>query len=216
MGSYIAERREEEKDRRRTQIVDAAEALYAEGDWGDVTMDMVARRARLSRALIYVYFRDKRALHFALVERALAALHRRFEAASRRRTTGLEKVEAIGRAYVTFASDVPHYFDACSRFQAHQPEDAVEDANEAAAIRESRAVLEVLVAALVAGTGDGSIRGDLGNPLTSAVALWAFTHGIIQIAATKGMQLESLGVAKSRLIEQSFALLRDSLAARKP
>ena len=67
--SYIAERRQEEQDRRRGEIVDAAEALYAETGWDAVTMDQVARRARLSRALVYVYFKDKRDLHFALVER---------------------------------------------------------------------------------------------------------------------------------------------------
>ena len=37
-------------------------------------MDQVARRARLSRALVYVYFHDKADLHFALVERSLETL----------------------------------------------------------------------------------------------------------------------------------------------
>ena len=52
--SYITERRQQERGRRRTEIVDAAEALYAEVGWDAVTMDLVARRARLSRALLYV------------------------------------------------------------------------------------------------------------------------------------------------------------------
>jgi AcrR family transcriptional regulator len=45
--SYITERRQEERDRRRAEIVDAAEALYSEVGWDAVTMDQVARRARL-------------------------------------------------------------------------------------------------------------------------------------------------------------------------
>ena len=64
--SYIAERRQEEKDRRRIEIVEAAEDLYRELGWDAVTMDSVAKRARLSRALVYVYFKDKRDLHFAI------------------------------------------------------------------------------------------------------------------------------------------------------
>ena len=47
--SYLTARRQEEKDRRRTEIVDAAEALYAETGWDAITMDQVARRARYSR-----------------------------------------------------------------------------------------------------------------------------------------------------------------------
>ena len=72
--TYIAERRQEERDRRRAEIVDAADALYAEAGWDVMTMDQVARRARLSRALVYVYFNDKADLHLALVERALEIL----------------------------------------------------------------------------------------------------------------------------------------------
>ncbi len=87
--SYLTARRQEEKDRRRAEIVDAAEALYAETGWDAITMDQVARRARLSRALLYVYFKDKSDLHMALVERSLEALHDRFVAARADRPNGI-------------------------------------------------------------------------------------------------------------------------------
>src|SRR2546429_4326738 len=57
--NYIAERRQEEKERRRADILDAAEAVGASVGWEALTMDQVARKARLSRALLYVYFKDK-------------------------------------------------------------------------------------------------------------------------------------------------------------
>ena len=47
--SYIAERRQEEKERRSDEIVAAAEELSRELGWDEDTMDGVARRARLSR-----------------------------------------------------------------------------------------------------------------------------------------------------------------------
>ena len=74
--SYIAERRQEEKERRRAEILDAAEAVCAEVGWDDMTMDQVARKARLSRALLYVYFKDKQDLLFGLCERALCDARR--------------------------------------------------------------------------------------------------------------------------------------------
>src|SRR4030095_9359120 len=113
--SYIAARRQEEKDRRRIEIVEAAEDLYRELGWDAVTMDSVAKRARLSRALVYVYFKDKRDLHFAICMRAMDALRSRFEQAGSRARTGLEKIESIGRAYMAYAQEFPHYFDACAR-----------------------------------------------------------------------------------------------------
>ena len=44
--SYIAERRQEEKERRRAEIIDAAEAVAATVGWDAMTMDRVARKAR--------------------------------------------------------------------------------------------------------------------------------------------------------------------------
>jgi AcrR family transcriptional regulator len=64
--SELTDRRREEKDRRRNDILDAAAAAAAEGGFDAITMDQVARRARLSRALVYVYLEDKAAICLAL------------------------------------------------------------------------------------------------------------------------------------------------------
>jgi AcrR family transcriptional regulator len=209
--SYIAERRQEERDRRRAEIVDAAEALYAEVGWDAVTMEQVARRARLSRALVYVYFRDKADLHFALVERALDMLRTRFVGARQDKACGLDEVEAIGRAYLSFARELPHYFDACARFQAHASPDGNVPPNEAACMCAGHRVHEVMVAALDRGVADGSIRADIGNPYVTALSLWAFSHGLIQIAASKAGQLEHEGIAVQGFVDHAFALALRSL-----
>ena len=90
--SYIVERREEEKERRRAQLLDAAESLYAKLGWEALTMEKVARNARLSRALVYIYFRDKDDLLFAIGERAMKQLYQRFAAAVETPGSGLDTV----------------------------------------------------------------------------------------------------------------------------
>jgi AcrR family transcriptional regulator len=209
--SYIHERRQEEKDRRRSEIVDAAEALYAETGWDAITMDQVARRARLSRALLYVYFEDRDDLHLALVERALQALRGTFEQAKQGRASGIAEIEAIGRAYLAFSKDMPHYFDACTRYQAHEASRAEARANEAACMAAGHRVHEVIVDSLNRGVADGSIRNDLGNSYVTALALWAFCHGLIQIAANKGGQIEHEGTPTHEFIEHGIALALRSL-----
>jgi AcrR family transcriptional regulator len=209
--SYIAERRQEERDRRRAEIVDAAEAVYAECGWDAVTMDQVARKARLSRALLYVYFRDKGDLLFALVERSLEELRRRFEMAREGRARGIDEVEAIGHAYMAYARELPHYFDACARFQAHHPEGAEVPQNELACMQTGHRVHEVIVESLQKGVADGSIRSDLGNPYVTALTLWAFTHGLIQIATTKGSQIEHEGIPVPHFMNHSVELALRSL-----
>src|SRR4029077_2203214 len=110
--SYIAERRLEEKERRRAEIVDAAGAARREVGLDALTMDDVARRARLSRALLYVYVQDRSDLLFRLAERAMTLLHVRFVEAAERHRTGVEQVSTIGRAYVAFSQEFSVLFDA--------------------------------------------------------------------------------------------------------
>jgi AcrR family transcriptional regulator len=213
--SYIAERRQEEKDRRRIEIVEAAEDLYRETGWDAVTMDSVAKRARLSRALVYVYFKDKRDLHFAIALRAMEVLQSRFEEAAIRSKTGLEKVEAIGRAYLAYGQEFPHYFDACARLELHSPDGRDARPQEALCDEASGGVHSVAVAALQAGQRDGSIRTDLGDLEVTTRVLWGFTHGILQIALTKSGPLARRGISVAQLTQQAVTLIREVLARPK-
>jgi TetR/AcrR family transcriptional regulator len=205
--SYIAERRGEEKERRRAEILDAAQALYLEKGWDALTVDQVARSARLSRALVYVYFRDKEELLFAIGERAMQLLRDRFIEAAARHERGLDQIEAIGRAYMSYAYEFPHYFDFCSRFQAHSV--AIDPgSNEGACVMTGDEVLAVVVRAITSGIEDGSIRPDVGQPTLLAVTLWAFTHGLIQVAMAKGNDLARFGVAIPELSDYALGLIR--------
>jgi AcrR family transcriptional regulator len=213
--SYISQRRGEEKERRRIEILDAAEALYAKKGWDAVTVDQVARSARLSRGLVYVYFRDKEDLLFAIGERAMELLRDRFEAAVGGPGSGLEHIAAIGRAYMGYALEFPHYFDFCSRFQSHTV-GAEAGANEGACRIAGDQVIGRVVEAIETGIRDGSIRADVGDPLLVAFSLWAFTHGITQLVMAKGADLAHRGVAVSDFSNHSFQMLISTLQASRP
>ena len=205
--SYIAARRVEEKERRRGEILDAAEALYAKEGWDLVTVDQVARGARLSRALVYVYFKDKEDILFAIGERAMCLLRDRFIAASAGQKLGMEKVEAIGRSYMAYAFEFPHYFDFCAKFHAHagSPEPGSHDASCRAAGDEA---IAVVVRAIECGIADGSIRHSIGDPMMLALTLWSFTHGLIQLAMAKGSDMARFGIGIPDLSNYGFGLVR--------
>jgi AcrR family transcriptional regulator len=212
--SYIVERRGEEKERRRAEILDAADTLYAKQGWDALTVEHVARIARLSRPLVYVYFRDKEDLLFAIGERAMALLRDRFTTAITGPSSGMDKVAAIGRAYMGYAHEFPHYFDFCSRFQSHSMS-ADPSSNEGACRMAGDQAIGVLVQAIDAGIRDGSIRADIGQTSLLAITLWAFTHGIIQLAMAKGRELARFGIAIPDFNDYAFELLR-YMATSKP
>jgi AcrR family transcriptional regulator len=208
--SYIAERREEEKERRRSEILATAEKLYSKQGWDTVTMDQVARSARLSRALVYVYFRDKEDLLFAIGDRAMQLLRSRFEAAAAGPGTGMQRVLAIGRAYIGYALEFPHYFDVCSRFQSHAM-GSEPSVNETACHLAADHVMGTVVGAIEAGMRDSSLRKDIGDPLMLAFTLWAFTHGITQLVMAKASDLERRGIATPDFTNYAFRLLTEAI-----
>ena len=209
--SYIAERRLEEKERRRAEIVDAAEAAGREVGLDALTMDDVARRARLSRALLYVYFQDRSDLMFGLAERAMGMLHTRFIEAAERHRTGLEQVSAMGRAYVAFAQEFPVLFDALARCELETPDPAQCSPSEQACMIGGDKLQAVLVTSIETGVKDGSIRGDVGSPMLMSVTLWGFMHGIIQLTTTKAHALAHHGVAPKALIDYAISMITRDL-----
>ncbi|QYJ05348.1 TetR/AcrR family transcriptional regulator [Nocardioides panacisoli] len=57
-------------DERREQIVDCAEALFANRAYADVSTTEIARRAGVARGLLNHYFGDKRSLYLEVVRRS--------------------------------------------------------------------------------------------------------------------------------------------------
>ena len=210
--NYIAERRQEEKERRRAEILDATEAVAALVGWDEMTMDQVARKARLSRALLYVYFKDKTDLLFGLCERALATLTQRFSEAVARQKRGMDQLTAIGRAYIAFSQEFPVYFEVVARCELLSPEPSSES-NEGAAMLKGDACRSLMVEVIETGIRDGSIRADVGDPKIVSTALWGFMHGVLQLASTKANHLAHDGIATRDLVEHALLMATRSVQA---
>lgn len=105
----IAERKEREKEQRRSDILAAAEKLFFARGYDGVTMDDIAKEVELNKATIYLYFKDKESLYFTVVlwgVRILGDMVREHEGKAR---TGFDKLWEIGHAYVAFAKKYPDY-----------------------------------------------------------------------------------------------------------
>jgi len=211
----VKTRREEEKEQRRQAIIDAAEHVIAKHGWEDTNFGEIAKRSRLSRSLVYFYFPDREALFHAVCARGLTKMRRRFEPAVAKHDTGLEQNLAIGRAHLAFSQAEPLHFAILSRMQAQETDPAKVSDTVKRAEECGRDCLMLVAQTLATGLADGSIRKDIGDPGPTAVAIWAFTHGLIQISAQKEVMLKrDFKLSAAKTVEHGFALLRGSLAAR--
>jgi AcrR family transcriptional regulator len=105
----IAERKEREKEQRRSDILEAAEKLFFSRGYDNVSMDDIAKEVELNKATLYLYFKNKEALFFAIVLRGVKILTTLVKENVEKAPTGSEKLWEIGHAYFSFVKRYPDY-----------------------------------------------------------------------------------------------------------
>ncbi len=156
----------------RDRLVEAATRLIADRGYAALTLRSLARELGCSPTTPYRYFRDRDEI-FAAVR---AAAYREFaeaqEAAIRPGQTPLERLVALGRAYLEFAVQRPNAYRL--QFQLSQPDvDAYPELREC----ELRA-WQPLASAVAWAVEEGTLAGE---PLVLAHIFWCAAHGLVTL-----------------------------------
>jgi AcrR family transcriptional regulator len=93
------------RDLRRAQIAELAEELFAERGFAGLSMDELARRAGVTKPVVYEIFGSKEGLYRACVERTAADLAERVTAAVTATDAPLEQLRAGVAAWFAFAGE---------------------------------------------------------------------------------------------------------------
>jgi AcrR family transcriptional regulator len=214
MSTELKSRREQEKQARHEAILDAAEQVFSDKGYERTSMDDIARQANLSRALLYVYFKDKAAIQRGIMLRAGESLRERFAAACRHADTGLAQISAIGRAYYQFSLDQPDYFGALTQ-AASAIQDADDEQTDRMICSESD-TMALMVAAIEQGLADGSLnRNRISEPFNTALYLRGALHGVIMLCQQKMKPGGPLSdYPREHLIEHTIVMLVSSITAK--
>lgn len=171
-------RREREKQQRYESILDAAEQVFASKGYDRCSMDEIARTAQLSRALLYVYFKDKAAILDGIVLRSMQNLRDRFSQAINQGERGIQQIARIGNAYYAFSREEPYYFDVLTQSGASVGADEAPPPVELQCC--GAEIMQLMVKALTTGVADGSLCPKrVADPLKTAYFLRGALHGVI-------------------------------------
>ncbi len=169
------ERRAREKEALRESILRAAGEVFLERGYDGLSMRQVAERIGYTATTIYLHFKNKDDLLFALLNDGYAELGRRLAAAAEAERDPMQRLAAIGRAYVAFGLEHPSLYQVmfmrradflAARFKESQ-DDHLNPFNVLA-----RAVADALQAGVL----------KPGDVMSYAMAMWAVVHGLVSLA----------------------------------
>ncbi len=106
----IVERKEREKQMRRDQILQSAEAVFFEKGLRAATLDEVAAKAEVSKGTIYLYFSSKEDLYYSLITHGLFILLKIFQDSKPEDKHPQDAIEGFGEAYFKFSQEQSYLF----------------------------------------------------------------------------------------------------------
>lgn len=175
-------------------LLSAAETVFAQRPFDEVTVEEIAERAGVAVGSIYNNFGSKASLHAAVIDRALDVDREYMDRAYTRERSPIEQLQAAAEQYLRFYLDQPEFFRMLA-FPAplgHYPAAAQTAQRLAQRVDEQNARM---VDAIERGIAEGTIR-----PLDArrtATALWASWNGVISLAwRPDGLREDEAGLAE--------------------
>jgi len=156
-------------DLREVLLEKAVEVIQEDGI-GALSLRAVARRAGVSHGAPAHHFPDKAGLLTALATRSMERFSEALsEAAREAGDSALDRLRAIGRAYVRFAAQNPAYFRIVTRFELIHGDDAEFAASY-------QVIFDMVKDAVCAAQREGWSRSM--DPMALVIACWSAVHGL--------------------------------------
>jgi AcrR family transcriptional regulator len=206
--SALQNRREREIVEMRQLIVDAAIKLFIEEGYEKVSIRSIAQRIQYAPGTIYLYFKDRDALFFAMHEWAFKKLMVVFETNLRGINNPIEKLRAMSATYVNFSFKNPELYDLM--FILQEPMCAEENAENWAC---GLAVFKILQDIIDKSFEQNLLKGD-SAPMISFM-FWSSLHGMVSLHLRNrlrmydGLDLESLIQHTSETLLNQFLIVSE-------
>ena len=167
----IADRKEREKKEMRELILRTATELFMKKGYEKTSMRNIAEAIEYSPATIYLYFKDKNELFYALSEEGF----RKFFSYLGQIPSDMDSVERLkllGRTYLKFALDHPGYYDLMFILRAPM-ETKHTDTGWALGMKSHDVLTDVIANCIKHGHFKGK------DPEKVAFMVWSLVHGLV-------------------------------------
>lgn len=173
----IVDRKLREKAEMRANILESAKSLFAEDGFQNVSIRKIADKIEYSPATIYLYFKDKDAILFALHDEGFRTLFAR-QRDRARIPDPVIRLRGLLEGYLDFALEEPEYYDLM--FMLFTP---IPKILKTAEWRYGRRAFRMLTQTVSECQQLGYFAGASTN--AAALGLWGAVHGIAALLLRK-------------------------------
>lgn len=170
----ILERKERDKQEMRLMILETAQKVFIEEGFEKASIRAIAEQIEYSPATIYLYFKDKNELFFAVHELGFDKLLAEMTVAIEGITDPFEELRHRGYAYMKFAFENPEMYDLM--FILNAPMDTLkEDDNW----NSGHKCFALLCETLQRGIESKQLK--FKDVEIAAMSIWSFMHGMVSL-----------------------------------
>jgi TetR/AcrR family transcriptional regulator len=201
-----ANRREKEREIRRTDIINAAELLFFSKGYENVSMNHIASEAEMARATLYQYFKNKNDIYAAIAIRSAKILGEMFEKVPQNQP-GIDKIRSLSITYYDFYKKHTGYYHAYyhSGVFDYKSSPNMEKLKE---IRKQN--FQVVVDAIKSGIKDETIRKDV-DPLATTLIMLSMSNNVNNIIPVTKMYMDEYGLTQDELFDSNLELVIRSI-----
>ncbi len=210
----IAERKEREKLQRRHDIIDAAEKIFFSRGFDSATMDEIAAAAELSKGTLYLYFKSKEDLQFAIFMRGSDILMQMMNAHLSAGSNGYQRLLELAESFVRFSREKKHYFNLFMYYESSRMEALNIDPSQLQFYLKENSPLALVTQQVILGMQDGSLRNDLSAEVFSAT-LWSQMLGVLIVLNNKADLYEIFNLKADEIIQTHLELVSNGGVPKK-
>jgi len=203
----IAERKEREKLQRRNDIIDAAEKVLFSRGFESATMDEIAEMAELSKGTLYLYFKSKEDLQFAIFMRGSDILMKMMKDNLSPDSKGYQRLLELADSFIRFSRENRNYFSLFMYYEGNRMGALnIDQVQLQVYLKEDDSPLTLVTQQVIMGMQDGSLRDDLAAEVFSAT-LWSQMLGVLIVLNNKADLYEIFNLKADEILQTHLELV---------
>ena len=210
----IAERKVREKQQRRQDIIDAAEKVFFSQGFETATMDEIARVAELSKGTLYLYFKSKEDLHFAIFMRGSDILMNLMRENLSGDSDGYHGLLELADSFIRFSREKQDYFNLFMYYESSRLKRLNIDQDQLQVYLKENSPLALVGQQVFLGMQDGSLRDDLPAEVFSAT-LWSQMLGVLIVLNNKADLYDIFNLKADEILQTHLELVSNGGVPKK-